>query len=281
MEIEGVIQWILNNPNKYPGLHQSPQARSDDSYKPLVPASQLQLIWKATVEYLQEFLSAGKGVNIRGFGAFTFAIETEHPKIARIDPTSNIEEQREERKHVHKVIPVFAPDPTFEYVLSRYHRKNFLDKPQSQHSVFQKGFQMMFCNPAPIAQACFLQPDVVKSAHSSLFNAIKDLTRTGRHLLLKFNFAVLIVKDRALDVQFSPSFKTSVRDKTFEKKMRKSDARCTEFWMTSHEDKWRKSALSSLWTRPSAQKVLEMNEKTLALKVMSLDLSTSVKARNN
>jgi len=40
------------------------------------------IIWKALVSYLNENLAAGKSVNIKKFGAFTFDIQTELPKIA-------------------------------------------------------------------------------------------------------------------------------------------------------------------------------------------------------
>jgi nucleoid DNA-binding protein len=40
------------------------------------------IIWKALVEYLNNNLRAGRSVNIKRFGSFTFDIETELPRIA-------------------------------------------------------------------------------------------------------------------------------------------------------------------------------------------------------
>lgn len=40
------------------------------------------IIWKALTTYLDNNMRKGQSVNIRKFGAFTFAIETELPKIA-------------------------------------------------------------------------------------------------------------------------------------------------------------------------------------------------------
>jgi nucleoid DNA-binding protein len=40
------------------------------------------IVWRALVEYLNNNLRAGKSVNIKGFGSFTFDISTELPKIA-------------------------------------------------------------------------------------------------------------------------------------------------------------------------------------------------------
>lgn len=63
------------------------------------------IIWKALVTYLDQNLRSGKSVNIRRFGAFTFDIETELPKISRreINPDVDIKHQRAERKHIHKL----------------------------------------------------------------------------------------------------------------------------------------------------------------------------------
>lgn len=63
----------------------------------------MMIIWKSLVEYLNNNLRSGKSVNVKKFGSFTFDIETELPRIASktINPTSDIWDQRAERKHVH------------------------------------------------------------------------------------------------------------------------------------------------------------------------------------
>ena len=65
----------------------------------------MQLIWRAFVTYLDNNLRAGRSVNIKKFGAFTFDITTELPKINRrhITADSNMEDDRAVRKHVHHV----------------------------------------------------------------------------------------------------------------------------------------------------------------------------------
>lgn len=40
------------------------------------------IVWRALVEYLNDNLRTGKSVNIKKFGAFTFDIATDLPKIA-------------------------------------------------------------------------------------------------------------------------------------------------------------------------------------------------------
>lgn len=70
------------------------------------------IIWKALVTYLDKNLREGKSVNIRRFGAFTYDIETELPKISRreINPDVDISSQRAERKHIHHLRPCFVTD---------------------------------------------------------------------------------------------------------------------------------------------------------------------------
>ena len=73
------------------------------------------IIWKALIEYLNNNLRAGRSVNIKRFGSFTFDIETELPRIAMKSSSVSvnhlaIEDQRMDRKHVHKMRPCFVVD---------------------------------------------------------------------------------------------------------------------------------------------------------------------------
>ncbi len=118
-------------------------------------------------------------MNLRGFGIFAFDIATELPRVATktINTSHTIDEQRLERKHLHKIRPVFVVDPKLKAFLTRFPEKDQLEKPKSQASVYQKGFNTIYCNPVPIAAACFLGKDVVESALQALFNAVADLTK--------------------------------------------------------------------------------------------------------
>jgi len=49
--------------------------------------------------------------------------------------------------------PCFVPGNKLRYVLKNYHGKEEITKPKSQHSIYQKGFSMIFCNPVPIAMS--------------------------------------------------------------------------------------------------------------------------------
>jgi nucleoid DNA-binding protein len=65
----------------------------------------MMIIWKSMIEYLNNNLRAGRSVNIKGFGSFTFDIDTELPRIATksINPKTDLEDQRLDRKHVHRI----------------------------------------------------------------------------------------------------------------------------------------------------------------------------------
>jgi hypothetical protein len=150
--------------------------------------------------------------------------------------------------------------------------KQQLERPASQHSVYQKGFNMVFCNPVPIAQACYLDKELVRDAHRAIFKAVYDLTKLGRALVLQFGFAVVIISNRDLKVKFDPRFEASINDKSYETRMRRSEYPCRTIWKTSYNDQWMRSSLSKMVKTPSIDTVKHLNERTLALKVMSLDL---------
>jgi len=50
--------------------------------KPLEPKAQFIIIWKSFVEYVNENIRAGRSVNVKAFGCFTYDIATELPKIS-------------------------------------------------------------------------------------------------------------------------------------------------------------------------------------------------------
>ena len=138
---------------------------------------------RATGTYLKENLLAGRGINIRRFGAWAFEIKSGLMKPAQqvgFDLNKTLCEQRLQRKHIHQIRPNFVPHPNFQYMLKRYPGKEEFTKPKSQHSIYQKGFGMIFCNPVPIAMSCALGKNVVISAHKAFFKAVCDLTQLGK-----------------------------------------------------------------------------------------------------
>lgn len=148
---------IISHSQNYPGKHSTSQPRTNPSVKPLDPKSQFHLVIKALGEYIRENILAGRGVNYKQFGAFAFEVDTDIVKPAQhsnFDITKDLSNQREERMHNHKIRPCFVPDPKLQAMLLRYPGKEELSKPKSQHSIYQKGFNMIYCNAVPIAASC-------------------------------------------------------------------------------------------------------------------------------
>jgi len=231
-------------------------------------------------EYIKENVAAGKSVNLRGFGAFSFEVQSalvEPAIFTTVDFKKDLDQQRAERKHVHKIRPCFVVDSKLKYYLSRYPGKEEISSTKSQHSIYQQGFGMIFCNPGPIAAGCYLAKEVVQSAIQAFVAGVWDLTQLGHDLVIDFGFCTLKIIDKNLSYTFKSDFVTNVNDTKFEHKIKKSETPTDNFWKTSSKDKWAKSTLSGLFQKPNAEKVQTLAEKTLALKIMSLDLNTTEK----
>lgn len=114
-------------------------------------------------------------MNVRKFGAFSFDIQTELPKIqmrSMSPKAKDIWTMRKERKNIHHLKPVFVVDPFLQTHCSRFDGKEKFSPAKSQHSIYQKGFRCIFANPVPVAASCGLGKDVVQDALSTLFLAI-------------------------------------------------------------------------------------------------------------
>ncbi|EGR30965.1 hypothetical protein IMG5_120280, partial [Ichthyophthirius multifiliis] len=272
MNLDQIFDYILKKPQNYPGKHLESQPRTNPSYKPLEPKAQFHIIFKATSEYILEKMKDGKGVNIPDFGAFTFEVFSDWIKPAQhsnFDITKDLDEQRTDRKHVHKIRPCFIPNQKFKYALNRYPGKEEISAPKSQHSIYQKGFGMTFCNAGPIAASCFLGKDVVQSAHYAFISAVQDLTTLGYSLVIDLQFVKIMVQQYNLKYQYRQDIIEQLNRKQYELKLRKSDTPSSEHWTTTYQQKWGQSSLNTLLKRPNSRQVRDYYEKTLALKIMS------------
>ena len=143
---------------------------------------------------------------MKGFGAFTFEVGTELPKIGmdyRQAKLKSFGELIVEKKSTHKMRPCFVIEPKFKHLLTRFKDKEELIKPKSQSSVFQKGFQMTYCNAIPIAASCYLKQSVVIDSLNATFAAIYDLVNLGKNIVLKTGFCNINFIDRNLTYSFT------------------------------------------------------------------------------
>lgn len=84
--------------------------------------------------------------------------------------------------------PCFIVDGKFKQSLTRFNNKTEVDVPASQSSSYEKGVNVIYCNPTPIANKTSLPRDVAQSAIEAIFTAVSDLTKTGMTLQLDFGF---------------------------------------------------------------------------------------------
>jgi CCDC81 eukaryotic HU domain 2 len=136
---------------------------------------------------------------------------------------------------------------------------------------------MIYCNPVPIAAACLLGKDVVTDALNTIFLAIVDLIKYNRDINLSFGFARIRISNRGLKVVYASDFAGQCVDKQFEHQMKRAITPVSNTWKSSYTKTFAQSTLGTLLTKPNHEVVKTLNDKTLALKMMSLDLSSSGK----
>lgn len=268
---------ILKNGGNYPGVHNQSTQRTSPNLKPLQPKAQMLIIWKSLCEYLSNNIRAGRSVNIKKFGAFTFDMTTELPKIATrcISPKVDLATVRMERKNVHHLKPVFVVDPAIQMHLTRYAGKEEITPAISQHSIYQKGFRGIYANPVPIASGACLGKEVIVSALNTIWLAIVDLIKYGRDIDLAFGFANVRITGRNLKTCFLPELSRTIGAAEFEDQMVRQKSPVSTLWKTSYADTFARSTLGTLVKKPNYQVTQTLDEKTAALKIMSLDMSSS------
>lgn len=243
----------------------------------------MKIIWRSFSEYLNEKISACKGINVKNFGAFTFEVSTELPKLGlEYNQVRNksFNELITEKKTTHKLRPCFVIDQKFKKILTRFKDKEELIKPKSQTSIYQKGFQMTYCNPVPIAASCYLHKNVVVDTLNSIFSAIYDLINVGRNVVLKFGFLNIYFVDRNLTYNFAPNLgKTFTSIVDTQMKLKRGITPISNNWKDTAVNKWERSNLSSLLQRPQTPLIKTIDNKTQMLKIMSLDLASTYSSR--
>ena len=166
-------------------------------------------------------------------------------------------------------------DPLIQYHLVRYNGKEEISPSISQHSIYQKGFRTIYANPVPVAAASCLGVDVVNDALNTLFLAIQDLIKLDKNIDLAFGFCNVRFLSRNLKVAFLPDLNQTNGSAQFEDKMIRQKSPVSTLWRTSYGQSWANSTLGSLVKMPNHTVTNTLNEKTGALKIMSLDLISS------
>ncbi len=75
------------------------------------------------------------------------------------------------------------------------------------------------------------------------------------------------IKYNSFPIKFNPN------------QLRQSDKTSKSHWKTSYKDKWNQSVLNTLVLKPQEDLMRRQYEKTLSLKIMSLDMNSAVQTR--
>ena len=135
---------------------------------------------------------------------------------------------------------------------------------------------MIYANPVPIASACQMGVDVVKSSLDIIYKAIEDLINIhDRDIQLQFGFAVVRMANKNLRVNFADYLSKEVSGAQFENKMKRMTSPVATMWRTSQTNMFNKSALGTMIRKPNAAVTEALAQKTQALKLMSMDMSSS------
>lgn len=92
--------------------------------------------------------------------------------------------------------------------------------PKSQCSLYQKGFGMVYCNPVPIAAACYLSKEVVSDSINAFVKAVNDLTKLGHNMRINMGFVRINITNKSLSHAFQPTFETQLNSSGFEHRVR-------------------------------------------------------------
>ena len=93
---------------------------------------------------------------------------------------------------------------------------------------------MMYANPVPVASACQMGVDVVKSTLDIIYKAIEDLINIhDKDIQLQFGFACVQMRSKNLKVAFAEYLTREVGDSQFENSMKRMNNSVSAMWRTN------------------------------------------------
>lgn len=134
---------------------------------------------------------------------------------------------------------------------------------------------MIYANSVPIAMGCNMGKDVVDDTLNAIFTAIEDLVRQDKDISLQFGFCNMRFTNRGLKVIFAAYLGTEISNSDFETKMRRTNSPVATMWKTNTQAMFNASAMGNLVSKPNRHVTGALNQKTMALKLMSMDMSSS------
>lgn len=90
-------------------------------------------------------------------------------------------------------------------------------------------------------------------------------------------FCNLRFTNRGLKCLFADYLGKEIGNKDFETQMRRTNSPVSTMWKTNTEEMFRASKMGNLVTKPNRHVTQALNQKTMALKLMSMDMSSAAK----
>lgn len=110
---------------------------------------------------------------------------------------------------------------------------------------------MIYCNPVPVAHACYLDKDVTESALNAFAKGVIDLVALGKNMEIKIGVITIKINNRNLTYSYDSGFANNLNTTEYEKQMKKSITKTKDHWGQSYDQKWGNSNLSGLITKPN------------------------------
>jgi len=198
VEIQQVIEYVISNPQHFPGKHNVAQPRTSDVQPLLQPVRQMQLIWESLLRNVRQVLESGKSVNIEHFGSFTFE--------ALFSAEGNHRNIREGKLTFR---PCFIPAKDLLTSLPKHQAKQ-----QVMHtggSVYQQGIRMTYLNSFAIGSEAHYEARVVTDAVWAIFKGVAALCKREYSLDLHFGFASVLLRCGGLRTVFKPEFSSQLQ----------------------------------------------------------------------
>lgn len=172
--------------------------------------------------------------------------------------------------------PCFVVDPVLKKHLYRYKGKEEISPAGSQKSIYMQGFKTVYANPVPVASACQMGVDVVRSTLDIMYKAIEDLINIhDKDIQIQFGFCVVQMRGKNLKCVFADYLSKTVSGPQFEGTMKRMSSPVSSMWRTNTNSMFQKSALGTMIKKPNAAVTGALAQKTQALKLMSMDMSSS------
>jgi nucleoid DNA-binding protein len=267
VEIPQVIEYVLSNPQHFPGRHNLAQERTSNVQPILQPFRQMHLIWDSLTRNVRQVLESGKSVNIDHFGYFTF-----QPIFSEQGNQRNIRESQLSFR------PCFMASKELAAALPKYIGKQQVMS--TGGSVYQQGVRMTYLNSHAIGTDAQYDARVVADAVTAIFKGVAALCKREYCVDLHFGFASVLMRNGNLRAAFKPEFTSNVQRIPREWPTASvstpvpAPRSATEGELASLSDLWNTQPTLSL-TTPAMEKLPEWRRLSRKLGSQSLDLTST------